>query len=210
MLFDSEEASRGAALSPSSSICDVLDPHAQRARVQAMGGRSEHTLSKRKAAASVSSKLTRLPLERQGVDTLCRSALSWLEQISSHASSLTSRTIPLYLTTRIGLRSGSCGRAATADRLFTKDFARSHKPIIPTVSILPEPSHVQHQHAPNLSLSVASALKAPACTCCRKYAYIPPAYPPNPRILSACTAVMRSRFSRSDTLAVSCASCECR
>ena len=39
---------------------------------------------------------------------------------------------------------------------------------------------------------------------------MPPAYPPRPLMLSACTAVMRSRFSMSAMFAVSCASCDCR
>lgn len=43
-----------------------------------------------------------------------------------------------------------------------------------------------------------------------KSTYIPPAYPPNPFMLSACTAVIRSKFSKSDIFAVSCASCAWR
>jgi len=38
----------------------------------------------------------------------------------------------------------------------------------------------------------------------------PPCHPPSPRTHSACTLVMRSRFSRSARLAASCASCACR
>jgi hypothetical protein len=40
--------------------------------------------------------------------------------------------------------------------------------------------------------------------------YIPPAYPPRPRMPSACTAVMRRRFSISLIFAVNCASRACR
>ncbi|KAL9051614.1 MAG: hypothetical protein Q9162_005920 [Coniocarpon cinnabarinum] len=38
----------------------------------------------------------------------------------------------------------------------------------------------------------------------------PPVQPPNDRILSACTAVIRTKFSKSERLAESCASCEWR
>lgn len=40
--------------------------------------------------------------------------------------------------------------------------------------------------------------------------YNPPCHPPNPLIHSACTLVMRSKFSRSARLAESCASCAWR
>lgn len=46
--------------------------------------------------------------------------------------------------------------------------------------------------------------RAIACT------HMPPAYPPSPLIPSACTDVIRSRFSRSDMCAVNCASCAWR
>ena len=70
--------------------------------------------------------------------------------------------------------------------------------------------------SPALSVSspktfdAAMNLQRPSVTCFLVpigHTYIPPAYPPKPRMLSACTEVMRSRFSMSLTLAVNWASC---
>jgi hypothetical protein len=78
---------------------------------------------------------------------------------------------------------------STVDSLLTEDFGSSHEPAI------------EHRQ-PRILMCTSSRN-----TC---VTYIPPAYPPRPRMPSACTAVMRRRFSISLIFAVNCASCACR
>ena len=79
-----------------------------------------------------------------------------------------------------------------------------HHPYFPASLTLSSPSTLLA--AMNLSQSASVTLIAYASGC----THSPPCQLPNPLIASACTLVMRNKFSVSERFADSCASCECR
>lgn len=90
------------------------------------------------------------------------------------------------------------------DAFFTKNPTRRHKSTS-LISRYPKKTLESHKYE-----SSGQGKKKDGKRRKERTTYSAPCQLPSPLIASACTLVMRSRFSVSDRLAESCASCECK